>query len=673
MLALLVAGAAACVGPLGRAFAGGLIEDHLAVFAKVVIYAASAVAIPLGDRWFAKRGVIRFEYPILVIIAALGMGMMVSAGDLITLYISIELHSLALYILAAFLNNLPSGALDAPRPQANRRKPDLSISSWAPYPPASSSTARRWFTASRDPPGSIRSRRRWRMGPAAAAPCSASSSSSAASASRSRPRPFHMWTPDVYEGAPTPVVGFFAGAPKIAAMVLLARLLSDAFGGAVHDWRQILVAMALISVAVGAFAGLAQKDIQRLWAYSSIANIGYALVGLAAGGPIGVQSMLVFMTLYVVDVTGVFACLTALSRGGRPLRTFDDFAGLAKERPGLALAMSFFSLSALGMPPFSGLWSKYYVFKAALSNGLAPVAVLALVGSVVAAFYYLKLIRRMWFDAAVGPTDPPARGAAYVAYAAALFAFPGVLIALIWIDPARETGLPLVGDALNTLTRRGFGGAVTAAAALSAVTANASSAEADQFRSLYTEEWAWRLAQFPDDEDPERAIAPYLPDASMGAQAARLAKWRDVQTKLAAIDRSRLSPDEQVDYLVYKHQIDSLEASQAFRDYEAPFNSDSSVLGRSDGPLLSAFPPRGGLPRLHRPDASATVLFRRADRAYASGSCPGLHAAEGHTDRPRRLGDIDRRRQDAPGHDLLETVRRDAGLHPAGGGRRTQA
>ena len=245
-----------------------------------------------------------------------------------------------------------------------------------------------------------------------------------------------MWTPDVYEGAPTPVVGFFAGAPKLAAMVLLARLLSEGFGGAVMQWRQVLVAMAVISVAVGAFAGLAQNDLKRLWAYSSIASIGYALVGLAAGGVAGIQSMLMFMVLYVVDVTGFFACLAALTRGGKPMQTLDDFAGLARERPALAVAMSVFALSGLGMPPFSGLWAKYFVFKAALAAGLAPIAVIALVGSVVAAFYYLKLVRRMWFDTATGPTDAPTRSASIVAYACAFFAFPGVLVALTWLDPA---------------------------------------------------------------------------------------------------------------------------------------------------------------------------------------------------------------------------------------------
>ncbi len=429
--ALVAAAIVAAIGPLGIAFHGGLIEDRGAVFAKIVIYLASAVAVPLGSRWFAQRGIVRFEFPILVIIAALGMGMMVSAGDLIALYVSIELQSLALYILAAFQNNVTPGVVvDGKSSEAGLKYFVLgALSSGILLYGASLVYGFAGSTRFSD----IAVAMSHGAGGGALFGlvfliCGVGFKVSAA--------PFHMWTPDVYEGAPTPVVGFFAGAPKLAAMVLLARLLSESFGGAVFQWRQILVAMALISVAVGAFAGLAQTDLKRLWAYSSIASIGYALVGLAAGGVVGIQSMLMFMVLYVVDVTGFFACLSALTRGGKPMQTLDDFAGLARERPALAVAMTFFALSSLGLPPFSGLWGKYYVFKASLAAGLAPIAVLSLVGSVVAAFYYLKLIRRMWFDTASGPTDSPGRTGSVITYACAAFAFPGVLIALIWLDPA---------------------------------------------------------------------------------------------------------------------------------------------------------------------------------------------------------------------------------------------
>jgi NADH-quinone oxidoreductase subunit N len=208
----------------------------------------------------------------------------------------------------------------------------------------------------------------------------------------------------------------------------------------------VLVIIALASIAVGAFAGIVQKNLKRLWAYSSIANVGYAILGLASGTEQGVQAMLVFMVLYMIDVTGFFACLTALSRAGKPMETIEDMAGLVKERPGLALAMTAFSLSALGLPPFSGFWAKFYVFKAALGAGLGVAAVIGLVGSVVAAYYYLRLIKVMWFDKAVGTPDAAPGEAKAVAYAAALFSFPLVLGALVFIDPlaaaaARAFGL----------------------------------------------------------------------------------------------------------------------------------------------------------------------------------------------------------------------------------------
>ncbi|MGH7023363.1 MAG: NADH-quinone oxidoreductase subunit NuoN, partial [Caulobacteraceae bacterium] len=349
MIALVAAAAAAIFGPHGRAFDGGLIADDGAAFAQVVIYLASAAAIPLGQRWFAARRIERFEFPILVVLAALGMGMMVAAGDLISLYVSLELQSLALYVLAAFRRD------DAKSSEAGLKYFVLGA--------LSSGLLLYGASLIYGFAGSTHFDLIAKAALGGAGPgmvfglvfliCGLAFNVSAA--------PFHMWTPDVYEGAPTPVVGFFAGAPKLAAMVLLTRVLVEAFGGALDQWRQVLIALAIISVAVGAFAGLAQRNLKRLWAYSSIANIGYAMVGLAAGGEAGVQSMLVFMVLYVIDVTGFFACLAALSRDGRSMETMDDFAGLMRERPGLAVAMTVFALSALGLPPFSGFWAKVFV------------------------------------------------------------------------------------------------------------------------------------------------------------------------------------------------------------------------------------------------------------------------------------------------------------------------
>ena len=436
MGALALAAWAAAVGPIGRGFTGGMISDQASAFAKVAIYAASAVAIPLGQRWFARKAIHNFEFPILILLAALGMGMMASAGDLISLYIGVELHSLALYVLAAMHRE------DAKASEAGLKYFVLgALSSGLLLYGASLIYGFAGSTKFEDIAVAVE---------AGASTgvlfglvfliCGLAFKVSAA--------PFHMWTPDVYEGAPTPVVAFFAGAPKLAAMVLLARVLSEGFAGAADQWRQILVLIALLSIFVGAFVGLAQTNLKRLWAYSSIANIGYAVLGLAAGNAEGMQAMLVFMVLYMVDVTGFFACLTALSREGRPMETIDDMAGLFKERPAIALAMSAFSLSALGLPPFSGFWAKFYVFKAAINVGdpmIQIAAVLGLVGSVVAAFYYLRLIKVMWFDASPGGTDAIPGEAKAVAIGAALFSFPVVLVALIYLDPLAKAAAAAFG------------------------------------------------------------------------------------------------------------------------------------------------------------------------------------------------------------------------------------
>ncbi|WP_309643429.1 NADH-quinone oxidoreductase subunit NuoN [Phenylobacterium sp.] len=434
--ALAAAAWAAAVGPIGRGFAGGMVSDQASAFAKVAIYAASAVALPLGQKWFERQAVRNFEFPVLILLAALGMGMMASAGDLISLYIGVELQSLALYVLAAMHRD------NAKASEAGLKYFVLgALSSGLLLYGASLIYG---FAGST------------RFDEIALAVMSGANTGVlfglifliCGLAFKVSAAPFHMWTPDVYEGAPTPIVAFFAAAPKLAAMVLLARVLTEGFPGAIDQWRQVLVVIALFSIFVGAFAGLAQNNLKRLWAYSSIANVGYAILGLASGNAEGVQAMLVFMVLYMVDVTGFFACLTALNRAGTPMETIDDMAGLFKQRPGMALAMTAFSLSALGLPPFSGFWAKFYVFKAAI-NVQEPMiqiaAVLGLVGSVVAAFYYLRLIKTMWFDTAPGQTDAIPGEARAIAYGAALFTFPLVLGALVFIDPLAHAAAAAFG------------------------------------------------------------------------------------------------------------------------------------------------------------------------------------------------------------------------------------
>ena len=432
-VALLVAAALAAIGPLGTAFSGGFVADQASAFAKVAIYSMSSVGVFLGSGWLGRLKARQFEYPILILLAALGMGMMASSGDLISLYVGVELQSLALYVLAAFRRD------DARASEAGLKYFVLGA--------LSSGLLLYGASLIYGFAGSVRF-------PQIAAAVHAGANTGVlfglvflicGLAFKVSAAPFHMWTPDVYEGAPTPVVGFFAAAPKLAAMVLFARALADAFPGAVDQWREVVIVIAVISMILGAFAGLVQKNLKRLWAYSSIANVGYALVGMAAGTQQGYQSMLVFMVLYMIDVTGFFACLTALSRDGKPMETMDDMAGLMRERPGMALAMTAFAVSAIGFPPFSGFWAKVYVFRAIIDAGFGWVAVVGLVSSVVAAFYYLRLIKVMWFDPAPGKTDLPPADAKAVAYAAALFSLPVVLIALIGLDPLAHNAAAAFG------------------------------------------------------------------------------------------------------------------------------------------------------------------------------------------------------------------------------------
>lgn len=423
---LIAATAVTVTGPLGQAFNGAYVADPLAVYGKALIFLSSAVAIVLGGGWMERAKIARFEYPILIVLASAGMGMMASSGDLISLYVGIELHSLALYVLAAYhrddlkaseaglkyfvLGALSSGLLLYGASLIYGFTGSMRFDEIAAYAAANPSTGLIFGLVFLI--------------------CGLAFKVSAA--------PFHMWTPDVYEGAPTPVVALFATAPKVAAIVLIARTLEGAFAGSHDQWAQVLILIALISFAVGAFGGLVQKDLQRLLAYSSIANIGYALLGIAVGTTLGVQAMLLFMTLYVIDQFGFFAVILSLSRKGRPIRRIQDFAGLRKDRPVMALVLTVLSLSVLGMPPLAGFWGKWAIFGAAAEAGYWMVGAAGLVASVVAGFYYLRIIKLMWFDPAPEGLEPIERSpieAKTIAIAAAVFSFPLVMVALVWLEP----------------------------------------------------------------------------------------------------------------------------------------------------------------------------------------------------------------------------------------------
>jgi NADH-quinone oxidoreductase subunit N len=425
-VALILAAFAAAFDGYGKAFNGSFVVDGVALYAKVAIYIASVFIIVLGQGYFDRLNNRRFEFPILIVLAALGMSMMVSAGDLIAMYIGIELQSLALYVLAAFRRD------DAKSSEAGLKYFVLgALSSGLLLYGASLVYG---FAGSMN------------FGDIAHAAVANPGTGLifglvfliSGLAFKVSAAPFHMWTPDVYEGAPTPVVAFAAGAPKFAAMVLFARILQSAFGQEAEQWRQVILCLSVLSFTVGGLGGLMQKDFKRLLAYSSIANMGYALLAIAAGQG-GVASLLLFFVLYMVDTLGLFACQMALKRNGEPVSHIDQMAGLAKTNMPMTIAITILALSVLGMPPFGGFWGKYFVFGAAIKAGLWGFAVAGLVASVIAGFYYLRILKLMWFDATPGDTDKSPAEAKWIALASAAFSFVGVLVFLKFAYPLAQS------------------------------------------------------------------------------------------------------------------------------------------------------------------------------------------------------------------------------------------
>jgi len=400
---------------------------------------AGVVVIILAQGHFDRLKAMRFEFPILVTLAILGMFMMVSAGDLIALYIGLELQSLSLYVLASFARN------DEKSSEAGLKYFVLgALSSGLLLYGISliyGFTGAMNFEAIRAAlTGSSHN-----IGLTFGLVFLMSGLAFKISAA-----PFHMWTPDVYEGAPTPVVAFFAGAPKMAAMILLVRILETAFGGISQQWQQVLLALAILSFIVGGLGGLKQTNIKRLLAYSSIINMGYALLALAVSSSLGVSAILVFFLIYIVDTLGLFAAQMALQKDGKSIENISDIAGLSKSDMPLAIAITVLILSMLGMPPLAGFWGKFMIFGAALSGSawLWPYAAAGLVASVVAGFYYLRLLKLMWFDAPITGFEPSPSEARLVAIASAIIAFPVMMVALSIIYPVAKRAGALFGYAL---------------------------------------------------------------------------------------------------------------------------------------------------------------------------------------------------------------------------------
>lgn len=420
---LVLAAIASATAPDGVLF-GGLLKTSLFTrFADTLVYLGAAMALILSLDYNRRENIARFEYPVLVLLAVLGMVVMVSAADLMTLYIGFELQSLALYIAAAIardslrsteaglkyfvLGALASGLLL------------YGISLVYGFAGTTNFVSLASILGAGAGYGTI-------IGVVFVLVGLAFKISAA---------PFHMWTPDVYEGAPTPVTALFGTAPKAAAMALFLSVMAGPFGHLTAQWQSLIEILSVISMALGALAAIGQSNIKRLMAYSSIGHMGYALMGLAAGTVAGFQATLVYLALYVVMSFGAFACVIAMRRQGQAVEKISDLAGLAGQRPGLALAFAIIMWAMAGIPPLSGFFGKLYVFAAALNAGLVPLVVIGVFTSIIGAFYYLRVIKVMYFDAGTPNFDASPASVRFVmivgTVATALFVLlPGPLVSV---------------------------------------------------------------------------------------------------------------------------------------------------------------------------------------------------------------------------------------------------
>ena len=390
-VAVLVAATVALIGApthAGPIFDGLLSADLFASFGKAIIFPAAAVSIIAAHGWFESGTEHASEYGVLILFSAVGMSVMVSATSLISLYVGLELLSLASYVLASY-----------------RRSDERSAEAGLKY-----------FVLGALASGILL----YGISLLYGFTGTTSFAGVAAAFGRGAPGlgllfglvfllaglafkisavPFHMWTPDVYEGSPTPVTTFFASAPKVAGVLLAVRVCLDALGPATDAWRQIVICAALLSIFVGAIAAYGQTNIKRLLAYSSINNVGFALIGLAAGGAQGASAVLFYMAVYVVMTVGAFLCVLWMrDADGEPVESIESLSGLSQTRPGFAAALAIFMFSLAGVPPLFGFWPKLLVFNAAVREGYIALAVVGILGAVIGAYYYLKIVKVMYMD-----------------------------------------------------------------------------------------------------------------------------------------------------------------------------------------------------------------------------------------------------------------------------------
>ncbi|HEU5482629.1 MAG TPA: NADH-quinone oxidoreductase subunit NuoN [Sphingomicrobium sp.] len=436
-IALLLGATAALIGApsnAGPVFGGLVSADWFSSFGKAIIFPSAAVAILMGQGWFERGTEHANEYPVLILFSAVGMAVIVSATNLMSLYVGLELLSLASYVLASY-----------------RRMDDRSAEAGLKYFVLGALASGillygisllYGFTGTMSFPGLAAAFAR--EGVQSLGLLFGLVFVLAGIAFKISAVPFHMWTPDVYEGAPTPVTAFFATAPKAAAILMGVRVCVEALGPATDAWRQIVMFAALASIFLGAVAAWGQTNIKRLLAYSSINNVGFALVGLAAGGTVGASSVLFYVAVYVVMTLGAFLCVVWMrDANGEPVEDLASLSGLSQTRPAFAAAFAVFMFSLAGVPPLFGFWAKLVVFNAAVEAGLLALAVAGIVGAVVGAYYYLKVVKIMYMD------DPAAPYARVRAPVEGLVMF----VAALLVSPL---GYLLIGP-LQSLTDRAAG------------------------------------------------------------------------------------------------------------------------------------------------------------------------------------------------------------------------
>jgi NADH-quinone oxidoreductase subunit N len=408
-------------------FEGAFISDAFSRFFKILLIGGAALVLLMSFATLARAKLLTAEICVLILLAVTGMLLMVSAGNLIALFLAIELQSLALYVIAAIdrnqvrsseaglkyfvLGSLSSGMLlyGASLLYGFTGSIDLSvIASVAQGQPATQNI------------GLIVGLVFLLVG----------------LAFKIGAVPFHMWTPDVYEGAPTPVTAFFAAAPKLAAMALLVRTLLQGFPGIAAQWQQIVVFLSIASMLLGAFAAIGQRNIKRLMAYSSIGHVGYALIGLAANSEAGTQSVLVYLAIYLAMTVGTFACILSMRTKDGPVEDIDSLAGLANTNLSMAFVLAMLLFSMAGIPPLAGFFAKLYVFGAAVKGGFYTLAVIGVLSSVVGAYYYLRVVKIMFFDEPKEAYLPVERGAGFVMTASAAFVLLFVVIPAPLVDAA---------------------------------------------------------------------------------------------------------------------------------------------------------------------------------------------------------------------------------------------